>query len=143
MRKPLMLLMAIVFTLALTLPPLSSAGDSECTLNMDIRNPRFGITADAEGPVSMEDAGCALLKRADFCASEIISFESSAMGQDYLTGESISFVDAFFVMDAGIDTPLGTGIVIFKEKSSAEGFIKDGGKVLTYKDMIEVNIRIK
>lgn len=145
MKNPVQLIVIIVIALALAVPMAAFAGDAKCTLNMDIKNPLFGITADVEGPISMEDAGCALLKRSELCGAEILEFEASAIAQDYLSGESISFAEAFFVMDAGIDTPQGTGIVTFRERSSAESFVKDAGhgKVLIYNEIIDVSINIK
>lgn len=102
---------------------------SVCNMAIDESARRFSvIDTKSNDKVAFDDIGCALLWRQEQCASKELSFNSNAAVFDYYSGEPVAIEDAVFVVDSGAKTPMGYGIIAFKDKQSAERFIKETGK---------------
>jgi copper chaperone NosL len=55
---------------------------------------------------------------------------------DYPSEAWIRGEQAFYVLSAALETPMGTGIVAFKERSAAEAFAgEQSGQVLTFEEI--------
>lgn len=65
--------------------------------------------------------------------------------KDYYTQEWIDAREAVYVVDARISTPMGFGIVPFKDRESARAFKEDyaTGGVLTFKELVERGAKVE
>lgn len=83
---------------------------------------------------AFDDIKCAVTWRNGECAMRQAAFDVNAYVYDYGTGEQVSVEKAFYVADAGVATPMESGIVAFKDAEAAEKFIaqQKKGRVLTY-----------
>jgi copper chaperone NosL len=105
---------------------------SECNMKITERNKKFSVMlpkVSGMGPSSYDDVGCAVISRNKECATRQMTFDSNAIVYDYLTGEDIPAEKAFFAFKSGLWTPMGYGIVAFKDKVEAEKFAAEHGKV--------------
>lgn len=132
---------SLVFLLFLPLV-LKDAGSEEitCTKTMKITDVKFSVIGSANGEVSVNDIGCAVIQRNEFCAMEMVEFDNTAEAHDYFTEEAVKLRGSFFVVDSGVKTPLDSGIVAFKNKESAEKFIAEQGrgKVVTFDELVNL-----
>ena len=81
------------------------------------------------GPASFCDIGCAVQSRNNECATRQMTFDSNALVYDFVTGEAVAAEKAFFAFKSDLRTPMGSGIVAFKDKAAAEMFAREHGKV--------------
>lgn len=81
------------------------------------------------GPSHFCDIGCAIQSRNNECATRQMTFDSNAVVYDFLTGEAVPAEKAFFAFKSTFRTPMGYGIVAFKDKGEAEKFAAEHGKV--------------
>lgn len=81
------------------------------------------------GPSHFCDIGCAVQSRNNECATRQMTFDSNAVVHDFLTGEALPAENAFFAFKSTFRTPMGYGIVAFKDKAEAEKFAAEHGKV--------------
>ncbi|MFN3479487.1 MAG: nitrous oxide reductase accessory protein NosL [Thermodesulfovibrionales bacterium] len=90
-----------------------------------------------------DDIGCALLWRDQQCATMQDSFDSNAITHDYYTSERVNMSDAFYVIDSGVKTPMGYGILAFKTKGEAERFTKESkkGRILSYQELLTIKLK--
>lgn len=111
-----------------------------CTKTMKITDVKFSVKGSANGEVSVNDIGSAVVQRNAFCAMEMVEFDNTAEAHDYFTEEAVTLRDSFFVVDSGVKTPLDYGILAFKDKESAEKFIseKGRGKVVTFDELVNL-----
>jgi copper chaperone NosL len=81
------------------------------------------------GPSHFCDIGCAVQSRNNECATRQMTFDSNAIVYDFLTGEAIPAEKAFFAFKSTFRTPMGYGIMAFRDKAGAEKFAAEHGKV--------------
>ena len=105
---------------------------SECNMNITEKNMKFSVTlpnVKGMGPSSYDDVGCAVISRNKECATRQMTFDGNAVVHDYVTGEEVPAEKAFFAFKSNAWTPMGYGIVAFKDKAEAEKFAAEHGKV--------------
>jgi copper chaperone NosL len=81
------------------------------------------------GPSHYCDIGCAVQSRNNECATRQMVFDGNAVVYDLFTGEAVPAEKAFFAFKSSFRTPMGYGIVAFKDKAEAEKFALGHGKV--------------
>lgn len=93
-------------------------------------------------PSSFFDIGCAVKHRDTECASRQMAMDQNAAVFDYASGERIKAEDAFFATGTDVQTPLGHGVVAFKEKAAAEQFVAEHkGKVLKWFQVVDMTFK--
>ncbi len=105
---------------------------SECNMKISEAGKKFSVVlpnVSGMGPSSYDDIGCAVISRNAECATRQMTFDSNAIVYDYLTVEEVLAEKAFFAFKSGAWTPMGYGIVAFKNKVQAEKFAAEHGKV--------------
>jgi copper chaperone NosL len=105
---------------------------SVCNMKISEAEKKFSVTlpkVSGMGPSSYDDIGCALMSRNGECATRQMTFDSNAIVYDFVTGEAILVEKAFFALKSSFRTPMGYGIVAFKDKVQAEKFAAEHGKV--------------
>lgn len=115
-----------------------------CNMRISDENIRFSVSdTKSLQKVMFDDIGCALLWRDQQCATMQDSFDSNAITHDYYTSEAVNVSDAFYVIDSGVKTPMGYGILSFKTKDDAERFVIDQkkGKVLSYQELLLIKLK--
>lgn len=92
---------------------------------------------------AFDDLGCAIIWRNGECATRQMAFDYHAVAHDYLSGEEILMEKAAFVVDADIKTPMGYGIIAFRDKEQALKFAAGRGKakVLTYQQILDLPLK--
>ncbi|MHB8844533.1 MAG: nitrous oxide reductase accessory protein NosL [Nitrospirota bacterium] len=85
------------------------------------------------GPSHFCDIGCAVQSRNNECATRQMIFDGNAIVYDFLTGEAVPAEKAFFVFKSSFRTPMGYGVVAFKDKAEAEKFAAEHGKAKVIK----------
>ena len=128
----------VFLAVAVMLIPVSAMAEEICQMNMEVSDALFSVVGDNGVPVQFSDIGCAVLMRNEMCAMEQIAFDESAVVKDFYTGKETPMSIAYFVMDSGVVTPLGSAVIAFGNKESAESFVseKGKGKILDYADFI-------
>ncbi len=117
---------------------------SKCGNEIKSGNKKYSVVQlDTKKPVSFDDIGHAVLWREDQCTAIQMSFDATAKVYDFNTQEELDISGAYFLRSPDIKSPGGSGIAAFKDKQSAEKFIseKGGGKVLTYDDLLLLNLK--
>jgi hypothetical protein len=93
-------------------------------------------------PSSFFDIGCAVKRRDTECASRQMAMDQNAAVFDYLSDERIKAEDAFFAAGTDVQTPLGHGVVAFKEKAAAEKFAAEHkGKVVRWFQLVDMTFK--
>jgi hypothetical protein len=93
-------------------------------------------------PSSFFDIGCAVKFRDNECASRQLAMDQNAEVFDYLSGEKIKAQEAFFVTGTDVQTPLGHGVVAFKEKAAAEKFVGEHkGTVMKWHEVVNLTFK--
>ena len=94
------------------------------------------------GPSHYCDLGCAVQSRNTECATRQMTFDANAVVYDFLTGEAVPAEKAFFVFKSSFRTPMGYGIVAFKDKAEADTFAAEHGKakVIRWFELVEEKI---
>jgi copper chaperone NosL len=95
------------------------------------------------GPSTFDDIGCAVQSRNTECASRQTTFDSNAVVYDFVSGEAVPAEKAFFAFKSTFRTPMGYGIVAFKDKTQAEKFAVEHGKVQVVKWFELVDMKLK
>jgi len=109
---------------------------SVCNMKISEAGKNFSVVlpnVSGMGPSSYDDIGCAVISRNGECATRQMTFDSNAIVYDYLTGEAVPAEKAFFAFKSSFRTPMGYGIVAFKDKVQAETFAAEHGKVKVVK----------
>lgn len=135
MRNTILL---VFLALTLILVPVSAMAGDTCQMNMEIANALFSVVGDNGAPVRLSDIGCAVPMRNEMCAMEQIGFDNTAVVKDFYTGREKPMSIAYFVMHSGVATPLGSAVIAFGDRESAERFVSENGKgeVLDYSDFM-------
>ena len=109
---------------------------SVCNMKISEAGKNFSVVlpnVSGMGPSFYDDIGCAVISRNSECATRQMTFDSNAIVYDYLTGEAVPAEKAFFAFKSSFRTPMGYGIVAFKDKVQAETFAAEHGKVKVVK----------
>ena len=128
----------IIITVLVLIAASVTSFAGTCGTDMKIAEKTFSVEADIDTPVMLSDIGCVPIIREDFCASEQMGFDDTAMTVDFANGEALVLRDAFFVIESGIPTPMGTGVVAFGKKEDAQAFVAKSGKgsVIDYEGLL-------
>ena len=105
---------------------------SVCNMKVSEAGKNFSVllpNVSGMGPASFCDIGCAIISRNGECATRQMTFDGNAIVYDLVTGETVLTEKAFFAYKSSFRTPMGYGIVAFKDKVQAEKFAAEHGKV--------------
>ncbi len=129
-------------TLILLVIPMPTLASDTCEMQMEITDPLFAVKADNGVPVQFSDIGCTVAMYEVMCAMEQLGFDNSAKVKDYRSKAETTMAEAFFVVGAGVSTPLGSDIVAFALKADADGFLAEMGKgrIMSYSELLEAHI---
>jgi len=132
---PLLVSLVLIFAMVAAVhaddrkkPPVCSV----CNMSISEAGKKFSVVlpnVKGMGPSSYDDIGCAVISRNGECATRQMTFDSNAIVYDHLTGEAVPAEKAFFAFKSSFRTPMGYGIVAFKDKGQAETFAAEHGKV--------------
>ena len=134
-NHPLILILPVIVLATLTAhaaDPKKAAACSQCNKMINDADRKFSAflpNVKGMGPSSYNDIGCAVASRNSECATRQMTFDSNAVVYDYVTEEAVLAEKAFFVLTSDVRTPMGYGIVAFKDKALAEKFAAERGKV--------------
>jgi copper chaperone NosL len=136
-RLPCIILLPFVLIVA-----IAAAGSAEsqkkapvcsvCNMVVDEAVKKFSVVlpnVSGMGPSSYDDIGCAISSRNNECATRQMTFDSNAIVYDFVTGDAVPAEKAFFAFKSSFRTPMGYGIVAFRDKVQAEKFAAEYGKV--------------
>lgn len=132
---PILLFVVLICTMAAVGRAEDKSKPSVCSVcNMKISEAerKFSVVlpnAEGMGPASYDDIGCAVMSRNGECATRQATFDSIAIVYDFVTGEAVPAEKAFFAFKTSFRTPMGYGIVAFRDKAQAEKFAAEHGKV--------------
>jgi hypothetical protein len=102
---------------------------------------KYSVNAYVNNPLYFGEIACAVKYRAtEFCAIEMINFDSSARVFDYYTANELEMSRALFVIDEkNPDSP----ILAFENKSAAEKYAAEhqGSAVLDYTALVKKEIK--
>jgi len=104
---------------------------SVCNMKVNEAEKKFSVAlpnVKGMGPSAYDDIGCAVMSRNNECATRQMTFDSNAIVYDFVTGEQVPAEKAFFAFKTSFRTPMGYGIVAFKDKAQAEKFAEEHGK---------------
>lgn len=135
-RIPFLALFLLTACGRLEIRPVEIAGDDMCArCRMAISETRYAaelIRQDGE-PIKFDDIGCMIhyvedtRQKADIAAFFVLDFES----QEWINADQ-----ALFLWSPAFKTPMGGGIVAFKEQSKADAAaIRYGGNLLRFADL--------
>jgi copper chaperone NosL len=134
-KYPLVLIIPIFLLVTLTVyaaEQKKAAVCSYCNMMISEAGEKFSVAlpnVSGMGPSSYDDIGCAIISRNNECATRQMTFDSNATVYDFATGEAVPAEKAFFAFKSSFRTPMGYGIVAFKDKVQAEKFAAEHGKV--------------
>jgi len=119
---------------------------SECNMKITEKNKKFSVvlpSVKGMGPSSYDDVGCAVGSRNKECATRQMTFDSNAVVYDHVTGEAVPAEKAFFAFKSSAWTPMGYGIVAFKDRGEAEKFAAEHGKVkvVTWSELVDMKLQ--
>ena len=132
---PFILSLALIVAMALTVradEKIKPAVCSVCNMKISETGKLFSVVLPnvaGMGPASFCDIGCAVISRNNECATRQMTFDSNAIVYDLSTGDAVPAEKAFFAFKSSFRTPMGYGIVAFKDKDQAEKFAAEHGKV--------------
>ena len=118
---------------------------SVCNMKISEADKKFSVVlpnAEGMGPAAYDDIGCAVMSRNGECATRQMTFDSNAVVYDFVTGEAVPAEKAFFAFKSSFRTPMGYGIVAFKDKVQAERFAAEHGrvKVMRWFELVDVKL---
>lgn len=102
---------------------------------------KYSVNADVDGPVFFGDIACAVTYRTkEFCAMEMVSFDSSARVFDYYTANELEMSKAFFVVDEKYGS---IPIPAFESKNAAEKYAAahPGAVILDFTALVDREIK--
>jgi hypothetical protein len=128
----------IFFLIILAISPLhtSYAEDkaeavlcTRCQMKIENSAKKFSVSTPGRLiPVVFDDIECAIKFRNELCAMETLEFDNTAIAYDFYTGENVKMADAVYVSRSAVKTPMGSGIIAFKDRASAESFLAGHGQ---------------
>ena len=118
---------------------------SVCNMKVNEAEIKFSVmlpNIKGMGPSSYDDIGCAIMSRNGECATRQMIFDSIAIVHDFVTGEQVPAEKAFFAFKTSFRTPMGYGIVAFKDKAQAEKFAAEHGKakVVRWFELVDMKL---
>ena len=102
---------------------------------------KYSVSADVDGAVYFGDIACAHQYRTkEFCAMEMVSFDSSARVFDYYTANELEMSKAFFVVD---EKNGSVPIPAFESKNAAEKYAAahPGAVILDFTALVDREIK--
>lgn len=148
MKMFVYIILPCICLLLAVLQPHAAAGDldlcNEKGITVDESVKKFSLfQVDVAKPIAYNDIGCGILWRDNQCTAIQMTFDNTAKVHDYDSGEEIYAKDAFYVKGADIDTPVGYGIIAFRNRESADRFVAGigAGTVLSYDELITAGIK--
>lgn len=140
MRYIKMFVLSLLFILPLTQSlhagePKRVLTCRQCSMQITEENRKFAVIVPAGIEHSaFDDIGCAMLWRSGECAMRQAAFDENAVVRDHATGAEVPVLKAFFVIDSGVRTPMGFGVLAFASKEAAEAFVaaQKRGTVASY-----------
>jgi copper chaperone NosL len=138
----------LVFTVCFSAPAGETSKSPVCaSCNMKATDTERNLSAylpnvPGMGPSHFCDIGCAVQSRNNECATRQMTFDSNAVVYDFTTGEAVPAEKAFFAFRSSYRTPMGYGIVAFKDKAQAEKFATEHGKgrVIRWFELVDEKI---
>jgi len=121
---------------------IGGEGEDRCKekgMSIDDKTKKYSMfQVNVSKPVAFNDIACGFIWRNEQCTAIQMTFDNTVKAYDYLTGEEIFLKDAFFVTGSEVETPLGSGLIAFKDRESADNFVheKGKGKVHSYDDIL-------
>jgi copper chaperone NosL len=134
-KSSLLLIVPILLLTTLAAYAAEQKKASVCALcNMKVTDAEKKVSAympniKGMGPWHYCDIGCAVQSRNNECATRQMVFDGNAVVYDLFTGEAVPAEKSFFAFKSSFRTPMGYGIVAFKDKAEAEKFALKHGKV--------------
>jgi copper chaperone NosL len=128
----IMPVLVLVTSTAHAAEPKKAAVCSQCNMMINEADRKFSAflpNVKGMGPSHFCDIGCAVQSRNNECATRQMIFDGNAIVYDFLSGEAVTVEKAFFAFRSAFRTPMGYGIVAFKDKAEAEKFAAEHGKV--------------
>lgn len=118
---------------------------SVCNMKIDETGKKFSAVlpnAEGMGPSAYDDIGCAVRSRNGECATRQTIFDSIAIVYDFVTGDAVPAEKAFFAFKTSFRTPMGYGIVAFRDKAQAEKFAAEHGKakVVRWFELVDMKL---
>lgn len=110
----------------------------KCDMKFSDADKKFSVTVSQGIEFSeFDDIGCAMVWKYGECAMRQDAFDNYAVAHDYETGEQVPVQKALFVVESGVKTPMGYGVIAFKTKEQAEKLVAElkKGKVIKYADL--------
>ena len=142
---------AFAFVLVALVQPALHAQDQKgahtcknCDMKFNDAEKKFSVVVPRGIEFSeFDDVGCALVWKNGECAMRQDAFDNNAVVYDYRTEEAVPIQSAFFVVEAGIKTPMGYGIVAFKIRAQAEQLVAElkKGKVVKYAELDSLKLK--
>jgi copper chaperone NosL len=150
-RKLSLLLIILLFLFTTFLPALAETPSKPpvcpvCNMQVADADKKFSAylpNVSGMGPSTFDDIGCAVQSRNSECAMRQTTFDSNAVVYDFVTGEPVPAEKAFFAFKSTLKTPMGYGIVAFKDKTQAETFAAGHGKVKVVKWFELVDMKLQ
>jgi copper chaperone NosL len=148
-KHPLFLIIPVLLLATLTVHAAeqkNTAVCNQCNMKINEADKKFSVSlpsVSGRGPAAYDDIGCAIVSRNSEYATRQVVFDSNAVVYDYLTVEAIPAEKAFFAFRSNVRTPMGYGIVAFKDKAQAEKFAEEHGKVKVLRWFELVDEKIK
>ena len=150
-RKISLFLITLFFLFTIFLPALAETPSKPpacpvCNMQVADAEKKFTVylpNVSGMGPSTFDDIGCAVQSRNTECASRQTTFDSNAVVYDFVTGEPVLAEKAFFAFKSTLRTPMGYGIVAFKDKTQAETFAVEHGKVQVVKWFELVDMKLQ
>lgn len=145
MRRIVLAIILLFISSSLMVSPAFTEKMKPCTLCVEEvkeGDKKFSAHSDEISPPWLfADIGYAMKHREKLCMSNQFMFDGIVLVHDYDTAELIDIQKAFFVKSESIKTPGGSGIVAFKDRSSAEEFVSsNGGKNISYDTLLEIRV---
>lgn len=102
---------------------------------MIITDPRYAaaLVDDANAMQKFDDIGCMRLYRVN-----TESMPRNFWVHDYANESWMEGKDAIFVQSDNLITPMGYGVNAFSERSRAQQFAQQEGRIVSWKEMVQV-----
>jgi copper chaperone NosL len=118
---------------------------SVCNMKVNEAEKKFSVVlpnVSGMGPSAYDDIGCAVMSRNNECATRQMTFDNNAIVYDFVTAEQVPAEKAFFAFKTSFRTPMGYGIVAFKDKDQAEKFAAEHGKakVVRWFELVDMKL---
>ena len=130
-QKKISLLLTAALALLLAVSVSFAEGKKECRDQADKftgEAQKYSAGCQVRGSHHFNDIGCAINFRTELCGLDQVEFDAYSKTYDFNTGNELAMTDAFYVIEAGISTPTGSGVIAFAGREGAIKFVADKGK---------------